>query len=63
MSDPEDYDGGQFQIMGEGGELYTAPKDRGCLIIFDSRANHRVRKVTRGQRKSLVGWIVGPRWK
>jgi predicted 2-oxoglutarate/Fe(II)-dependent dioxygenase YbiX len=63
LSDAEDYDGGQFQIMGESGELYTAPKNKGCLIIFDARANHRVRKVTRGERKSLVGWIVGPRWK
>jgi PKHD-type hydroxylase len=63
LSDADEYDGGQFQLLDEGGKIYTAPKKRGTLIIFDSRANHRVRKVTRGTRKSIVGWIVGPRWK
>lgn len=63
LSDSEDYDGGQFQLLDEGGKIYTAPKSRGTLIVFDARANHRVRKVTRGTRKSIVGWIVGPRWK
>lgn len=63
LSDSEEYDGGQFQLLEEGGKIYTAPKKRGTLIIFDSRANHRVRKITKGTRKSIVGWIVGPRWK
>lgn len=63
LSDNDEYDGGQFQLLDEGGKIYTAPKKRGTLIIFDSRASHRVRKVTRGTRKSIVGWIVGPRWK
>jgi PKHD-type hydroxylase len=63
LSDGDDYEGGQFQLMTESGKIYTAPKKRGTLIIFDARANHRVRKVTNGTRKSIVGWIVGPRWK
>lgn len=62
LSDAGDYDGGQFQLM-NGNKLYTAPKKRGTLIVFDARMPHRVRKVTRGTRKSIVGWIVGPRWK
>ncbi|NBU78239.1 MAG: 2OG-Fe(II) oxygenase, partial [Sphingomonadaceae bacterium] len=28
-----------------------------------SRTMHRVLKVTKGTRKSLVGWTVGKRWK
>jgi PKHD-type hydroxylase len=32
-------------------------------MLFDSRTPHRVRKVRSGLRKSLVGWVVGPRWK
>jgi PKHD-type hydroxylase len=63
LSDPEDYDGGQLQLLDEEGKCYIAPKRKGTLIFFDSRTPHRVRKVTRGVRKSIVGWVVGPRWK
>ena len=63
LSDPEDYEGGQLQLLDEEGKSYIAPKRKGSLILFDSRTPHRVRKVTRGIRKSIVGWVVGPRWK
>jgi predicted 2-oxoglutarate/Fe(II)-dependent dioxygenase YbiX len=63
LSDPEDYDGGHLQLLDEEGKSYIAPKRKGSLILFDSRTPHRVRKVTRGIRKSIVGWVVGPRWK
>jgi len=63
LSDDEDYEGGELQIMDEAEGLYTVPKKRGLLVCFDSRARHRVNKVTKGRRKSLVGWIVGPRWR
>ena len=50
------------------GERYSerereAPKQRGTMIVFDSRVRHRVRKIKSGTRKSIVGWVVGPRWK
>ena len=51
------------QLLDEGGKIYTAPKKRGTLILFDAKTSHRVRKVRNGTRKSIVGWIVGPRWK
>lgn len=63
LSDPDDYEGGNLQIMSEDGSSYIAPRIRGTVIVFDSRAKHRVLKVTKGVRKSLVSWIVGPRWK
>jgi len=63
LSDPEDYDGGQLQLLDEEGKSYIVPKTKGTLIFFDSRTSHRVRKVTRGVRKSIVGWVVGPRWR
>lgn len=59
----DDYEGGQFQFLSENGELYEVPKERGLVVIFDSRTRHRVRPVKSGVRKSLVGWVVGPRWK
>lgn len=63
LSNHDDYEGGNLQIMDDGGKSYFAPRKKGTIILFDSRAQHRVLKVTKGVRKSLVGWIVGPRWR
>jgi PKHD-type hydroxylase len=63
LSNPDDYEGGQFQLLDEHGKSYIAPRQRGTIILFDSRTQHRVRPVTSGVRKSIVGWTVGPRWK
>lgn len=63
LSDPDDYEGGNLQLLDESGKSYIAPRQRGAVILFDSRAQHRVLKVTSGLRKSLVGWTVGPRWR
>ena len=63
LSDAEDYEGGNLQLMDENGKTYFAPRKKGSVIIFDSRTQHRVLKVTSGIRRSIVGWVVGPRWK
>lgn len=63
LSNPEDYEGGNLQLLDEELKPYIAPRQRGTLILFDSRTQHRVLKVTKGLRKSIVGWTVGPRWK
>lgn len=63
LSDPEEYEGGEFQLMDESGKSYFAPKQKGTIILFDSRAQHRVRPVKSGVRKSIVGWVVGKRWR
>tara|TARA_B100000029_G_scaffold352338_1_gene344852 strand:- start:356 stop:976 length:621 start_codon:yes stop_codon:yes gene_type:complete len=63
LSDPDDYEGGNVQLMDEAGKSYVAPRQRGTIMLFDSRTMHRVQKVTKGVRKSIVGWTVGPRWK
>lgn len=63
LSDENDYEGGEFQIMNGSGDLYTMPKKRGTMVTFDSRMSHRVRKIKSGVRRSLVGWAVGPRWR
>lgn len=62
LSDPDDYEGGNLQLLAEDGKSYIAPRKRGTVIVFDSRTQHRVLKVTKGVRKSLVGWVVGKRW-
>ena len=63
LSDPDDYEGGNVQMLDEAGNSYFAPRQRGCIVLFDSRTQHRVLPVTKGTRKSIVGWTVGPRWK
>ena len=63
LSHHDDYEGGNVQFMNEMGKSYFAPRKRGTMIIFDSRLNHRVCKVTKGVRKSIVGWCIGPRWR
>jgi Rps23 Pro-64 3,4-dihydroxylase Tpa1-like proline 4-hydroxylase len=63
LSDPDTYEGGNFQLMSGVQKSYIAPRQKGVLVIFDSRTQHRVQKVTKGVRKSIVGWCVGPRWK
>ena len=63
LSDPDSYEGGNLEYIGSDGKLYVAPRTQGALIVFDSRTKHRVREVRKGTRRSIVGWVVGPRWK
>ena len=63
LSDADDYEGGNLQLLDEAGRSYFAPRKRGTVILFDSRTMHRVLPVKSGLRKSIVGWTVGPRWK
>jgi PKHD-type hydroxylase len=60
MSSPEDYEGGELLIY-DGNTTYTANKKYGSITFFDSRMLHEVTPVTSGFRKSIVGWILGPR--
>ena len=62
LSDVDDYEGGNVQFLDESGKMYNVPRQRGVVILFDSTSRHRVTKVTKGTRKSLVGWAVGKRW-
>ena len=63
LSDPDQYTGGELEFLDNSGKTMFAPKQRGTMVVFDSRLKHRVRRVKSGLRKSIVGWVVGPRWK
>jgi len=63
VTDPADYDGGDLEIMDYSGNIIKAPKERGSIIIFDSRTPHRVTPLSRGNRTSLVTWMYGPKLK
>jgi PKHD-type hydroxylase len=58
LSDPDEYEGGELQFM-INQNVFTATKEKGTAIIFPSFALHRVTPITKGCRKSIVGWIAG----
>jgi PKHD-type hydroxylase len=60
----DEFEGGEFQInMGkeEHPEIIHVPKGR--AIFFPSFLIHRVTPVTRGIRKSMVVWVLGPKFR
>ena len=34
-------------------------KQKGTIIIFPSFVKHKVAPITKGERNSLVGWVLG----
>lgn len=62
LSDSDEYEGGQFEIM-TGGNCVTVEQKKGRVIAFPSWVLHRVTPVTKGNRKSLVCWICGPKFR
>lgn len=59
LSDDTDYDGGNLEFMVHR-SIIKAPREKGTVIFFPSYLTHRVTKVTRGTRNSLVFWFHGP---
>ena len=60
LSDPSTFEGGELEFMSEG---KTAKLKQGQAIFFASWLQHRVKPVTKGERKSLVMWFGGPPFK
>ena len=63
LSNEDDYTGGDLEFTDVDKKKFTAPKNRGCRIVVDSRTIHRVTNIESGIRKSLVGWVLCQRWK
>lgn len=61
LSDPETFEGGDFQFYFGGHEPQTIIQKKGRLIVFPSFNVHRVTAMKSGVRKSLVWWVVGPK--
>ena len=59
-----DFEGGDFQInSGQEKDAETVELKKGRIIVFPSFMIHRVAPVTKGTRKSIVVWILGPKFK
>ena len=60
----DEFEGGDFKIC-EPHPITNKTKEKtfklkkGEMIIFPSNTWHKVDKITKGIRKSLVGWVVG----
>lgn len=61
LSDPTEYDGGEL-LLWESHEPMIVPKKKGMIVFFPSSMLHEVTPVSRGVRRSLVGWVHGPHW-
>ena len=62
LSDPNDYVGGDLEIM-NASEKTVIPRGKGNVVIFPSFLLHRVVPLTSGNRKSLVLWVGGDHYK
>ena len=61
LTPPEEYEGGELQVVDYANHTLMIPGDLGTVIVFDSKLPHKVWPVVWGQRISLVGWANGPR--
>ena len=59
LSDIHDYGGGDFMIKVDK-DHKTFKLGRGDVIVFPSWMLHKVSSVTKGMRRTLVGWGNGP---
>ena len=63
LSDPTEYEGGDFIFGKDIPQLPPETKNLGSLIVFPSFLYHQITPVTKGERLSLVGWYEGNQWK
>ena len=63
LSDASEFEGGNFQFFFGGHQPETIAQVKGRLIIFPSFNVHRVTAIKSGARKSLVWWVLGPKFK
>jgi len=61
LSNPSEFEGGDLEFMAEGNK--PPALIQGQAIFFCSLLRHRVNKVKKGVRRSLVMWFGGPPFK
>lgn len=59
----DDFEGGNFEIaLGDQTHPTVLPAKKGRALLFPSFVLHRVTPITKGIRRSLVVWCVGPKF-
>ena len=62
LSDSQSYEGGKF-TMRLGEDDFELEQKRGRILFFPSFLLHKVHPVTKGNRKSIVAWVEGPKFR
>lgn len=62
LSDSSEYTGGEFEFNAGGGKHISEQK-RGRVLLFPSFILHAVKPIITGQRRSIVAWVLGPKFK
>jgi PKHD-type hydroxylase len=63
LSDPSEFEGGEFQVKTCNDVAQTLECQRGRAWFLPAYTLHRVAPVTKGARRSLVIWVGGPPFK
>jgi PKHD-type hydroxylase len=66
LSEPEtEFTGGEFQIIPSGNpeQIDSTKVKKGDILMFPAFVPHRVTEILSGKRKSLVCWVLGPKFK
>ena len=69
LSEDDEYAGGDLEITGGGNghgvfeTSHICPRGKGITVVFPSYMMHRVSKVTKGTRRSLVLWVGGSHYR
>lgn len=58
LSHSDDYEGGDLLFRSNNKEV-PAPRTQGTVVVFPSFVQHRVTPITKGVRRSIVGWASG----
>jgi len=60
LSDPNDYEGGEFQVWYGGREQFiTLPREKGDVLVMPTFYLHNITPITKGERRALVFWTGG----
>lgn len=62
LSDPSEYEGGDL-LLYDSSIPTPVKKQKGRICFFPSHVLHEVTPVTKGVRKTLVGWVYGDKLK
>ena len=59
LNNEDEYQGGELEIW-TGGDNKIFKLHKFEMVLFPSWITHKVHSITKGTRKSLVGWVHGP---
>lgn len=62
LSSPEDFNEGQLEFKVGNEPIAVGDVPKGHMVVFPSVLLHRVKKVMKGRRVTMVTWVRGKAW-